>query len=112
MEELETLLNDAMKKFETKIEKDENLKNDLTGTTRSFHIDVMEQEGFSFMLDNCKIKDFKRGGIEEPDIRLTATEEDFVALFSGELKPMKAWATKRLKVKASLSDLMKLKKLF
>ena len=28
------------------------------------------------------------------------------ALFKGELKPMKAWATKRLKVKASLDDLI------
>ena len=114
MDELEGLLDTAFEKFRVKIEEDKDLKDELADITRSVHVDVIDEEGFSFLLENGDVNDFKRGmgAIAEPDIKITATKDDFKALFSGELKPMKAWATKRLKVKASISDLMKIKKMF
>lgn len=112
MDELEELLNGAFEKFKGKIEEDEGLKNELAGITRSVVVDVIDEEGFSFYLDRGNIRDFKRGHLDDPDILITATKEDYKALFNGELKPMKAWATKRLKVKASIADLMKIKKMF
>jgi len=110
MDELEGLLLENIGKFKTKIAEDEKLKTELEGISRTLNIDICDKEGFSFVLDHADIKDFKRGKIEEADIIIEATEEDMVALFKGELKPMKAWATKRLKVKASLDDLMRLRK--
>lgn len=112
MGELDGLLNEAIEKFRKKIQEDEKIRKELEGTTRTINIFVLEKDGYSFMLDGPEIKDFKAGTIEEADIKITATEEDFVLLFKGELKPMKAWATKRLKVKASLDDLMRLRKFF
>ncbi len=112
MDELEQLLTDAIEKFRGKIAEDEALQNELADITRTVTIDILEKDGFSFILDKGEIKDFKHGHISEPDVALMATEEDFIALMKGELKPMKAWATKRLKFKASLSDVMRLKKFF
>ncbi len=112
MGELEDLLNQNIEKFRKKIAEDEKIKKELEGVTRSVNIDVIDKEGFSFVLDNGDIKDFKTGKLDGADINVTATEEDFVALFKGELKPMRAWATKRLKVKASLEDILKVRKFF
>ncbi len=110
MDELEELLTQNIEKFRKKIAEDEKLKEELKGTVKEINIDVTDKEGFSFVLDNDDIRDFKRGKLDDVPITISATEEDLMALFKGELKPMKAWATKRLKVKASIEDLMKLRK--
>ena len=60
------------------------------------------------------------GGIEElrwssgPDnagaqVRLAAHSDDLLLLITGELSPPAAWATGRLKVEASVLDLLKLR---
>ncbi|KYK30603.1 MAG: hypothetical protein AYK23_01010 [Candidatus Proteinoplasmatales archaeon SG8-5] len=110
MDELEQLLNEAIEKFKAKIEEDGAIKKELVGIKRTLFINVIDKDGYSFILDGPEIKDFKRGAIDEPDVKVTATEEDFILLFKGELKPMKAWATKRLVVKASIDDLLRVRK--
>lgn len=110
MSELETLINENIVKFRKKIAEDEKLRNELEGITRKVNVDVKDKEGYSFILDNKDIKDFKPGKLAEAEITITATEEDFVALFKKELGPMKAWATRRLKLKASLDDVARLRK--
>lgn len=44
-------------------------------------------------------------------VRLAASSDDLVALVAGELSPPAAWATGRLKVEASVLDLLKLRTL-
>ena len=44
-------------------------------------------------------------------VRLTVNSDDLVALSKDELNPAKAWATGRLKVEASVFDLLRLRKL-
>ena len=110
MDELERLLMETIEKFKAKVEEDEAVRKELEGVKRTMFINVIDKEGYSFVLDGQEIKDFKKGGIDEPDVKITATEEDLILLFKGELKPMKAWATKRLVVKASLDDLLRVRK--
>ena len=110
MDELEELLTKNIEKFKNKIAEDEKLKEELKGIVREINIDVADKEGFSFILDNDDIRDFKHGKLDDAPITISATEEDLIALFKGELKPMKAWATKRLKVNSSMEDLMRLRK--
>ena len=79
---------------------------------RKVNINTTDNDGFSFILDNGQVLDFKRGKIDgEVEVTITATTEDFKLLFTGELKPMRAWATKRLKFDASIEDVMRVKKL-
>jgi len=44
-------------------------------------------------------------------VRLAARSDDLLALLAGELSPPTAWATGRLKVEASVLDLLKLRSL-
>jgi len=111
MDELEGYIRNAIEKFRAKIAEDEGLRKELEGITRKINVDTTDNEGFSFSLDNGEIKDFRRGKVESAEITLHATTQDFKLLFTGELKPMKAWATKRLKFDASLDDVLRLKKL-
>ncbi|MDO9538300.1 MAG: SCP2 sterol-binding domain-containing protein [Thermoplasmata archaeon] len=111
MDELEGQLKKAIEKFKAKIEEDAALKAELAEITRNVIIDTTDNEGFSFIIEKGQVKDFKRGKLDSAEITLHATTADFKALFTGELKPMKAWATKRLKFDASIDDVMRLKKL-
>lgn len=45
------------------------------------------------------------------DVKLTLTSDDLIQLCRGELNAMKAMATGKLKIQASMADLMKLRKL-
>lgn len=44
-------------------------------------------------------------------VRLAVDSDDLVALANDELSPAKAWATGRLKVEASIFDLLRIRKL-
>ncbi len=111
MDELEGHIRKAIEKFKEKIAEDQELRKELAEITRNININTTDNEGFSFIMDKGEIKGFKRGKLETAEIVLHATTADFTALFTGELKPMKAWATKRLKFDASIDDVMRLKKL-
>lgn len=47
----------------------------------------------------------------QAQVRLTATSDDLVALIDGELAPPAAWASGRLRVEASVLDLLRLRSL-
>ena len=111
MDELEGHLLKAIEKFKVKIAEDKELQTELADITRNINIDTTDNQGFSFILEKGEIKHFKRGKLGTAEITLHATTLDFKMLFTGELKPMKAWATKRLKFDASIDDVMRLKKL-
>ena len=110
MDELEELLLSTIEKFKVKVKEDEKLRAELMDFKKSVNIDIPDGEGFSFRLDKAEILDFEKGNVKEADISVIATREDMLALFKGELKVMKAWATKRLKVKGSMADIMRFRK--
>lgn len=111
MDELEGYIRNAIEKFKAKIEEDAELKKELADVSRKVNIDTTDNEGFSFLIEKGQIVDFKRGKLDGAEITLHATTADFKLLFTKELKPMKAWATKRLKYDGTMEDLMRLKKL-
>jgi SCP-2 sterol transfer family len=58
-------------------------------------------------LDEFQIVD----GADSAQVRLTVNSDDLVALADDELGVAKAWATGRLKIEASLGDLLRLRKI-
>ena len=111
MDELEVYIQNAIEKYKKKIEEDEELKKELVDLVRRVNVHTTDAEGFKFILDKGQVLDFGRGQLDSPDITIHATLADFKLLFTGELKPMKAWATKRLKFDASIDDVMRVRKL-
>ncbi|MDY6985591.1 MAG: SCP2 sterol-binding domain-containing protein [Candidatus Thermoplasmatota archaeon] len=86
----------------------EYLKNnaDLKGFDRVVLLKIGEDE----LCFNVENSDVKRIESEEPDIVIEMSSETFRALANGELSPLRAYALKKVKVKASLKDIMLLKK--
>lgn len=109
---MKMLLMDAIRKFNEKAETDEKLKKELKGITRKIQVDVTDGEGYNFVLEDTRVSDLREGEIESPDIVITASTETFTALLTKEMGPMKAIATRKLKMKASLEDMFRLRKFF
>ncbi|WP_308206109.1 SCP2 sterol-binding domain-containing protein [Actinoallomurus spadix] len=58
------------------------------------------------------LDDFRTAGdADSAQVRLTVSSDDLVALATEELHVAKAWATGRLKIEASLGDLLRLRKI-
>lgn len=85
-----------------------SLKNcDLKGFDRSVLLRIGDRE-FCFVVESSEIK---KASVAKPDITIEMSDDTFKALASGEISPMKAYALRRVKVKASLKDIMLLTKL-
>lgn len=67
---------------------------------------------FTGALRDGRLEDITTDPADKAQIRLTASSDDLVALTSGELDVMKAWLGKRIKIEASMLDLIKLKSIF
>jgi putative sterol carrier protein len=108
---VEPLLKDLVDKFNVKVEQDEKLRTELDGMDKTVLIDL-ESETYNFHLHDQKITDFQSGTIDAPDITLQSDPETIQGLIEGKIKPMKAFALRKVRVKGELDDILKLRKLF
>ena len=68
-------------------------------------------EYYKIVLVNGEPVEISPGESEKPDIKYEMTTETFYAIVSKKLTGMKAYNQKKVKVKGSMPDLMKLQKL-
>jgi predicted lipid carrier protein YhbT len=66
---------------------------------------------FHARLSDGQIVDVNDGDNPKAKLKLTAGSDDLVALVRGKLNVASAWANGRIKIDASLMDMMKLRKL-
>lgn len=109
---MEELLREMIEKFNEKTTKDEKLSRQLKDIVRKVQVEIEDGENYSFLLEDGKIRDFSRGNVEGPDVKIISDTATIEALLKGNIGPMKALATRRLRIKASLEDLLRLRKLF
>ena len=69
------------------------------------------KECFTARLGADGLTDIRRGGQHDGQIRLKVSSDDLVALTKGDLSFPAAWATGRVKVDASITDLLRLRSL-
>jgi putative sterol carrier protein len=105
------LLAQTIDKFNQKSDSDPKLHKELEGIEKRVNVDL-ESEKYNFRLTQCHAVDFKDGLLPEADITILSDPQTVEDLINGKMKVMKAWATKKLKVKGSLEDVMRLRKLF
>ena len=106
------LLEKAVTKFNEKAKTDEELREDLTGIERKVMIDLKNGTQYNFILKDAHIDGVNDGPVDSPDITVIAEQSVLEALFKREIGPMKAIALQKLKVKASLEDMLRLRKFF
>ena len=98
-------------KFHRKAEKDERVREKMKNVVKRINIDL-GTESYSMRLENARIHDYREGMTDTADILFISTPENMKAMIDGELRPMKAYLTKKFTVKGKFEDLMHLKSLF
>jgi putative sterol carrier protein len=110
---VEEVLREAIVKFNKKAETDPKLAKEISGMTRVVQFEISDTgEFFHFTLENQRVGELQNGRIENADIRVICDAEVLKQLYSGELRPMKAIATRKIHVKAKLEDMLTLRKFF
>jgi len=112
MKLVEQLLNEAIQRFNKKVEEDPALKNELTNVRKTVQLELEGSDWYYFVLENAKVDGFTKGRVDTPDIRVISTAEILRQLWTKELRPMKAIATRKLQIKGSIEDLLRFKKFF
>lgn len=108
---IEPLLQDLVRKFNEKVQADEKLQGELDGMDKKVLIDL-ESEKYNFHMHDKMINDFQQGTIIDPDITLESDPETIQGLIEGKIKPMKAFALRKVRVKGEIDDILRLRKLF
>lgn len=111
-EELRGLITQAIDKFNCKAKSDDKLKAQLEGMDRRMLIEFHDCGPCHMHLKDLEIKDFADGTMDPVEVKVITDQSTLKALLKKELNAMKAYATGKIKFKASLTDLLTLKKLF
>jgi putative sterol carrier protein len=98
-------------RFNAKVHEDPAFKREVEGIVRKVNFDL-GHEKYNFILENEKIAGVSDGLLADPDMTVLSDPMTIHQLFTGELKPMKAWALKKVRIKGSLEDILKLRKFF
>lgn len=106
------LLESAVEQFNEKAEKDPKFREDLADKTRTVQFLLDDGRAWNFKLENAHIEGVNDGPLEGADISITSDEETIRGIFDGSISAMRAYATKKIKFKASLQDLLTLRKFF
>ncbi|MDR2866635.1 MAG: SCP2 sterol-binding domain-containing protein [Methanomassiliicoccaceae archaeon] len=104
-------IQEMIDRFHRKVERDEKVRDKLNGVVKTINIDL-GGESYSMRLDNAHIYDYKEGMTDSADILFTSTPENLKKMIDGDLRPMKAYITRKFTVKGKIEDLMHLKSLF
>lgn len=103
-------LEKAAQRFNEKACSDEALRKELTGMSKKVFVDL-GTEKYNFELRECSVPSINDGPpATPPDITITSDPETLEKLVSGEMKVMKAWAQKKVRIKGSIDDILRLRK--
>lgn len=109
---IEEKINSMVERFNRRVEKDENLRSYVGDLERRIAIHINDAD-ITYVTDlhEGRLAHVKRGEKDGADIILTTDKATMLGLLDGTIKPMKAYALKKFKLKASLQDILLMKKL-
>ena len=96
--------------FNARVETDPQLQEEVEGMERTIQL-VTEKEAHHMVLRDSRIQGLEEGKLEKADVTITTNEATFQGLVDGTVSPFKAMATGKLKLKASIEDALRLRKL-
>ena len=102
-------IQQMINKFHSRIETDEKMRAELSGIVKKVNIDL-GSETYSFVLEEGRVHSFQDGLLDDADIKLISDPETMEGLISRRIKPMKALALRKLRVKGDIEDLMRFRK--
>ena len=108
---MEETLRNLVDEMNERLKKDPKMQESLKDKRRTVEIEITDDQSYNFLFDGSEVKDFTVGSLEEADIKITTDKETLTGILNQEINPMKAYVSKKLKVKASLMDLLAVKNL-
>jgi putative sterol carrier protein len=108
VEECEQALADLADRLATNESTQRSVSFDRTLTCTIRDLDVI----FAGRLKGGQLVDIRRAPSRDAQIKLSMSSADLVALVAGHLKVASAWATGRVKIDASIRDILRLRSLF
>ena len=108
VEECEQALADLADRLAGNESAQRSVSFDRTLTCTIRDLDVI----FVGRLKGGQLVDIRRAPSRDAQIKLSMSSDDLVALVAGRLKMASAWATGRVKIDASIRDMLRLRSLF
>lgn len=108
---MEEVLKEWLEKGKKKVEEDENLKKDLKDFDGIFQLEVTDGDSYYVAIKNGEIGELETGKADNPRLTVTSDTEILKALMSGDMSAMKAFALRKIKIKGSFEDIIRLRKL-
>ena len=112
MSNIKKILEEKVSEFNRRIKDEPKFSGVIEGKERSICISVSDGENYTSNLKDMQLDPFVESEDTSKDLVVTATSDVLFALINKEMSPIKAYMTGDLKVKASLTDMLLLKKLF
>ena len=109
---VEQFLKEMIEKFNAKAAGDPEFEKELQSLKKTVQVEVTDGEKYFFTLENARIGPMAKGITPNPDISIIGSTEVFMQLKSGELRPMKAYALRKIQLKGTLEDILRLRKFF
>ena len=106
------LLDEKVIEFNSRIDGEPEFSKMIEGKNRTICICVSDGDNYSTKLESMRIEDFVKTENTDADLVVTANSEVLIGLINREISPIKAYMSGDLKVKASLTDMLLLKRLF
>jgi len=104
------LLSYMQKKIDEGLQ-DPETKKKIEGWNRIVQLTLKSGEKYIFEVKDGNIT-VKEGEVENPDMRIEIDRETLIGLFEGTKSAAWALIRRKMKVKGSLSDVLKLKQIF
>ena len=106
------LLDEKVIEFNSRIDEEPEFSRMIEDKNRTICICVSDGKNYSTKLEAMRIEDFVQTDNTDADLVVTANSEILTGLINREISPIKAYMSGDLKVKASLTDMLLLKRLF
>ena len=107
---MEEILKEWLKKVKKKIDEDEKVKKDFEEFDGIFQLEITDGESYHIAIKNSVVGELVQGKVDDPRLTVTSDTETMTALMRGEMGAMKAFALRKIKVKGSFEDIIRLRK--
>lgn len=105
------LLEDLIARFNDRARTDARMQEELAGMEKRIQV-VTDKTTYRMRLEEGQIVGLEEAEAQEnADLTITADEDVLRGLIAREIAPFKALATGKLKIKASLADTLRFRKL-
>jgi len=109
---VEEYIRNTIAEFNEKAKTDEKLKASLQNFERVVVIKLDDGRAFHFLVSQGRAGDLQKGAVENAQVVIESDAETVEKLCKREIRIMKAYATRKLRIKASLEDIVRLRNFF